>query len=221
MHETTSVPLREVCFAQTDDHAFSGYGAVFGNKDAYGDVIEPGAFADTLALAKSSGQWPAMLMQHGGMGVGADDLTPIGVWTELAEDSVGLRVSGKLADTPRGREAYALLKMEPRPAITGLSIGYVTKQSERGTRPDEPRRYLKKLDLLEISLVTFPANPRARVESVKGVTRREIERMLTQDAGLSRSQAREILARRFGPSTQDAGPDPADALRRLVTIIQP
>jgi len=123
-----------------------------------------------------------MLMQHGGMGVGADDLAPIGVWTELAEDSVGLRVAGKLADTTRGREAYALLKMEPRPAITGLSIGYVTKVSERGTRPDEPRRYLKKLDLLEISLVTFLANPRARVESVKGITRREIERMLTQDA---------------------------------------
>ena len=81
-----------------------------------------------------------MLMQHGGMGVGADDMTPIGVGTELAEDSVGLRVAGKLADTPRGREAYALLKMEPRPAITGLSIGYVTKLSERGTRAFSPAR---------------------------------------------------------------------------------
>ena len=113
MHETTSVPLREVCFAQKDDYAFSGYGAVFGNKDAYGDVIEHGAFAETLVLAKSSGVWPAMLMQHGGMAVGADDLTPIGVWTELAEDSVGLRVSGTRADTPRGREAFVIRAPSP------------------------------------------------------------------------------------------------------------
>ncbi len=198
--------------AVSDDGMIEGYGSVFGVRDSYSDIVAPGAFKASLAAHKAAGTMPALLWQHR-----ADE--PIGVWKSMEEDDRGLACTGQLAmETVRGREAHALLKMG---ALTGLSIGYVTKQSERGTRPDEPRRTLKKLDLLEISLVTFPANPRARVESVKGITRREIERMLTQDAGLSRSQAREILARRFGPAMQDAGPDPADALRRLITIIQP
>ena len=62
-----------------------------------------------------------MLMQHGGWGIGADDMTPVGIWTSLAEDGIGLKVEGKLADTPRGREAYALLKMTPRPARGGVA----------------------------------------------------------------------------------------------------
>ena len=97
---------------------FDGYGAVFGNVDSYGDVIQPGAFAESLAQSAKSGVWPAMLLQHGGWGMGAEDMTPIGIWTSLSEDGVGLKVSGKLADTARGREAYALLKMQPGPPST-------------------------------------------------------------------------------------------------------
>jgi hypothetical protein len=203
---------------------FSGYGAVFGNIDAYGDVIERGAFADTLAAAKRNAEWPAMLLEHGGLGMAADDMVPIGVWTSLEEDDKGLLVTGRLADTQRGREAYQLLRMEPRPAITGLSIGYVPKEWSQRTKPEEPKRTLRKVELFEVSLVTFPANRSARVADVKGqeVTRREIERMLTQDAGLTRSHAREIMSRRF-PSlaTQDAGTedDTTAALARLVSAI--
>lgn len=187
---------------------FSGYGAVFGNVDAYGDVITPGAFADTLANAQKSGNWPSMLLQHGGWGIGADDMTPIGIWTELAEDGHGLKLQGKLADTPRGREAYTLLKMTPRPAINGLSIGYIPKEYSTRTKPEEPRRTLKKVELMEVSLVTFPANPKARIQQVKsgGLSEREFERLLTQDAGFSRSEARVIINQGFKSLTamQDA-----------------
>lgn len=161
--------LTELKFTGSDDKemVFSGYGAVFGNIDSYGDVIQKGAFADTLRRAKSSGQWPAMLMQHGGL-LGAE-MTPVGIWTDMHEDDTGLFVEGKLAPTPRGSEAYQLLKMTPRPAISGLSIGYLAKEWSVRTRPDEPRRTLKAVDLIEVSLVTNPANPKARVTGVKAV----------------------------------------------------
>lgn len=184
-----------------DDGAmmFSGYGAVFGNVDAYGDVIAPGAFGKTLADANDGGAWPSMLLQHGGWGIGAEDITPIGLWTELAEDGFGLKVTGKLADTPRGREAYALLKMSPRPAIDGLSIGYIAKEWEPRSKPDEPRRTLKRVDLIEISLVTFPANPKARVADVKSLdalsTLADFEAFLRDACGLSRKEARTLMSR--------------------------
>lgn len=205
---------------RTSDNAgemtFSGYGAVFDNVDSYGDVIQKGAFADTLARAKSSNDWPVMLLQHGGWGVGAEDLTPIGIWTAMEEDNIGLKIEGKFADTARGREAYALLKMTPRPAITGLSIGYIAKEWEMRSRPDEPRRTLKKVDLLEVSLVTFPANPKARVQDVKsGPDIREIERLLCDAGGLTRSQAKTLLSRGYKAMEQDAqrdaGAPPRDA----------
>ena len=96
--ERTFIPLREIKFASdgTDAMEFSGYGAVFGNVDAYGDVIVPGAFADTLAAAHKSGVFPAMLSQHGGWGMTAQDLTPVGVWSSLSEDGIGLKLDGDL-----------------------------------------------------------------------------------------------------------------------------
>lgn len=214
--------IRELKFAAGDEKTmeFSGYGAVFGNVDAYGDVIQPGAFADTLAAANKSGVYPSMLMQHGGWGMGADDMTPIGIWTSLSEDGVGLKVEGKLADTPRGVEAYKLLKMQPRPAITGLSIGYIPKEWSQRSKPEEPRRTLKKVDLLEVSLVTFPANGKARISSVKsdGFTEREFEKLM-QDAGFSRSEARTVINQGFKTllSMRDAG---SDELKQIAEAIE-
>ena len=116
------VELKAAPDAGADSMTFSGYGAVFGNMDAYGDVIANGAFTKTIADFKTSGVWPAMLSQHGGWDMSAESLTPIGVWTEMREDEHGLYVEGRLADTPRGREMYALMNMQPRPAINGMSI---------------------------------------------------------------------------------------------------
>lgn len=193
---------------------FSGYGAVFGNVDSYGDVIEPGAFASTLAQAQKTGIFPSMLMQHGGMGITAQDMMPIGVWDKLSEDGVGLFNEGVLADTPRGNEAYTLMKMQPRPAITGLSIGYVAKKFTARSKPDEPRRRLHEIDLMEVSLVTFPANGKARVLDVKseGFTERMFEQLL-RDAGLSRSEAEAVTRHGFKGlnSMRDAGSSELEA----------
>lgn len=195
--------LIELKFAAGDDGAatgemtFSGYGAVFGNVDFGGDLIVKGAFKDTLRDIKRTGQWPDMLMLHGGWGMGVADMTPIGVWTSMEEDDFGLKVEGKLADTDRGIEAYKLMKMTPRPAITGMSIGYFAKEFTLGNRPDEPRRTLKKVDLLELSLVTRPMNGKARVQAVKSDLSIRIAEQALRDAGFSRTEAKAILAGGF------------------------
>lgn len=211
--ERIACMLQEIKFDAGDaaTMTFSGYGAVFGNVDAYGDVIQKGAFTDTLAEAQSTGVWPSMLSQHGGWGMTAEDLTPVGIWTELAEDSSGLQVSGKLADTPRGRELYSLMKMKPRPAIDGLSIGYIPKEWAARTKPEEPRRTLKKVHLVEISPVTFPANQKARVQAVKAIEElqslADVERFLRESGGLSKSEAVAIVSRckNLGRSDSDGG----------------
>lgn len=205
-------PLREVKFAGEDGvegRTFMGYGAVFGNVDSYGDVIEKGAFRKTIREAKRTGNWPAMLMQHGGWAMSADDLTPVGIYTELAEDDNGLLVTGVIAETQRGNEALGLMKMKPRPALTGLSIGYRPKKFTMGTKPEEPRRRLHEVELVEISLVTFPANPKARIGSVKsgnGLTIRDAESAL-RDAGFSSNEAKAIVAKGFTAIDRREGDD--------------
>ncbi|KAF0136977.1 MAG: HK97 family phage prohead protease [Xanthobacteraceae bacterium] len=196
--EHRSYGLGEVKLAEKDgEMAFSGYGAVFGNVDSYGDVIAKGAFKDTLSHARRNNVWPAMLSQHGGGWI-QQDTTPIGIWTEMREDDTGLYVEGKLADTERGREAYTLLKMTPRPAFSGLSIGFLPKEWSVRTKPDDPRRTLKAVELIEVSLVTFPANPKARVTSVKSAddikTVREFEAFLRDAVGFSNAAAKAIAS---------------------------
>jgi len=217
--------LREIKAVKADsgEMTFSGYGAVFGNVDWYGDVIKAGAFSETLKEAKETGQWPPMLLQHGGWGMSAEDMNPVGIWTELKEDSVGLFVEGKLAETERGKELYQLMKMEPRPAINGMSIGYIPQEWENRAKPEEPRRTLKKVALVEISLVTFPANSSARVNDVKSnLTIREAEHAL-REAGATQSQAKAILSHGFKTVPQrDVGVDAefAEIIRRNIAILK-
>jgi HK97 family phage prohead protease len=107
-----------------------------------------------------------MLLQHGGPS--ATDKTPIGIWTDMSEDDRGLKMIGKLAlKTERGADAYNLLKMTPRPALDGLSIGYRCTDSEVHPKGSPALRTIKAVDLVEVSLVTFPANLSARVTGVK------------------------------------------------------
>lgn len=218
--------LREIKLASgegAEAMTFEGYGAVFGNVDSYGDVIERGAFTAYLEDVKNGKQnWPAMLSQHGGWGMSSDDMTPIGIWTELSEDRTGLKVKGRLADTERGRELYTLMKME-RPAIDGLSIGYLAKEFEMGTKPSEPRRKLKRIDLMEISPVTFPANGKARVRSVKSLeemeTLSEIETFLREAGGFSRNEAKALIARIKSASPREAEDDMKQISAALTGIL--
>lgn len=212
--------LVELKFAGPETMTFSGYGAVFKNVDAYGDVIEPGAMAKFLSDTESGEQpWPMMLAQHGGFQLTSEDMTPIGVWTELAEDGHGLKVSGQLADTSRGREMYTLMKMSPRPAIDGLSIGYIAKKSEPRSKPEDPRRRLTEIDLIEISVVSRPANRKARVSQVKSIeTIRHFETFLRDVGGYSLAEAKAIASRGFGALSdlRDVGDDGSELVTALM-----
>lgn len=177
-HKAFALEVKEVGEAGT----FVGYGAVFGNKDTYGDVIEAGAFAKSL---KSLGSDPLpMLWQH-------DSREPIGVFTAMSEDAKGLKVEGQLAvpEVRRAVEAHALLRQK---ALRGLSIGYRVDGPKGAQMDADGTRRLKAIDLVEISLVTVPANPKARVTAVKSL--RDLERAL-RDAGLSREDAKALLAK--------------------------
>ena len=220
----------EVKFAadQVDDKTgeFSGYGAVFGNLDSYGDVIAPGAFKATLKDWRAQKRLPPMLLQHGGFGMVDTDALPIGKWTRMEEDETGLRVEGRLInlDTDLGRRIYGAMK---EGVLEGMSIGYRPKKFTLGTKPDEPRRRLEAIDLVELSVVTFPANGRALVDGIKAadMSIREIEEGLVRGTlpPLTARQAKALLSGGFKAafSARDAGGDEdiVAALRRNLTIL--
>lgn len=131
----------------TDALVIEGYASRFGAVDQGGDLVQKGAFAASLA----SGRGVRMLWQH-------DPSQPIGVWEELREDAQGLWVKGRLLPgVARAREAAELIRAG---AIDGLSVGYRTR---RASKNDEGGRTLMELELWEVSLVTFPMLPSARV----------------------------------------------------------
>ncbi|MFV0513154.1 MAG: HK97 family phage prohead protease [Jhaorihella sp.] len=134
-----------------DGAVISGYASLFGVADQGGDVVQAGAYRRSIAALEAQGRRVKMLWQH-------DPAQPIGVWDEVREDTRGLWVKGRLLDgTRQGREAAALIAAG---AIDGLSIGYRTL---RAGRNDKGQRVLSELELWEVSLVTFPMLPSARV----------------------------------------------------------
>lgn len=177
-----------------DDGVIEGYASAFGVVDSYNEVVEPGAFTASLVESKRKGRSIKMLWQH-------DSTQPIGVWDDLAEDSKGLWVKGRiLKDASKlAAEAYGLLKGG---ALDELSIGYRTVQTEPH---DDKQGVLKllKLDLREVSLVTFGALGRAaRITDVKSIleagnlpTVREFEAFLRDEGGFSKALATAIAAK--------------------------
>ncbi|MHA6325469.1 HK97 family phage prohead protease [Roseivivax sp. CAU 1753] len=128
-----------------------GYASRFGACDQGGDVVARGAYATSLARLGQEGRGVKLLWQH-------DPAQPIGIWDEVREDATGLWVKGRLLDgVARAKEAAALIEAG---AIDGLSIGYRTL---RATKNDKGQRVLTELELWEVSLVTFPMLPSARV----------------------------------------------------------
>ena len=195
---------------------FTGYGSIFGNEDQGSDIMQKGAF--TKSLENRPAGKVKLLYQHK-----TDE--PIGIFEDMYEDSKGLFVKGKLAmGTQKGREAYELLKMG---ALDGMSIGFRAdpekqgyNESKRGTRT------LKEVDLMEISLVTFPMNESALIETVKGNAKniREWEKILREAGGLSRTESK-IGAKALSDSLsqRDAGDENkqlADLINKVANIIK-
>jgi HK97 family phage prohead protease len=180
---------------------FEGLASAFGNRDMADDVVEPGAFKRSIAEPRRV----KMLWQH-------DARAPIGVWEEIVETAQGLEVKGRLVlEVQAAREALALLRAG---AVDALSIGFSVPRNGALFDREKGLRRISSIDLWEISVVTFPVNPRARINRVKALveagslpSEREFERFLTRDAGFSRSQARAILSAGYKAllSRQDAG----------------
>ncbi|MFG1364663.1 HK97 family phage prohead protease [Xanthobacter versatilis] len=187
--ETKIFPLelKEV----TETRTFSGYGAVFGNVDQGRDVVIRGAFAESLAGWRAKGKLPKMLWQH-------NPHAPIGIYTEMREDDYGLFVKGRFTDgVQQADEAYALMKDG---ALDGLSIGYSTVDDEIDRAAGI--RKLVKLDLWEVSTVTFQMNLAAGITDVKAQpkpprTIREFEAGLREKLGFSHAQAKSIASSGF------------------------
>lgn len=181
-------PLELKFVAETG--CFEGYASVFAVTDSMNDRIDKGAFTKSLAEHREQGHLPPLLWQH-------DIKQPIGAFTDLYEDTHGLFVQAKMFidDIPRAKEAWTLMR---EGVVTGMSIGYRTRQSYRDEKTGV--RVLTDLELLEISMVTFPANTHARVSCVKTQlsnghvpTCKEFEAFL-RDAGLSRKQAKGLMS---------------------------
>lgn len=178
-----------------EEGEFEGYASTFGNVDQGGDVVEPGAFIESIVQAKKDGRTIPMLWQH-------DQREPIGVWSDIAEDAKGLYVKGRLLIEfdPLAKRAHGLLKNK---ALGGMSIGYRylpghAEQDDK--RPGVTK--LKKIDLREVSLVTMPMNILARVTGVKALldvgklpTIREFEEFLRDAGGFSKSLAAAIACK--------------------------
>jgi HK97 family phage prohead protease len=139
------------------DGSFSGYASLFGEADLSRDMVMPGAFSASIRKRGAAGI--RMLFQH-------DPAAPIGVWEEVREDARGLFVRGRLTtDVSKAREVLALMRAG---AIDGLSIGFRTVRGRTDAKTGVRRLF--EVDLWEISVVTFPLLPAARVESVKSVS---------------------------------------------------
>lgn len=197
-----------------DDGTVEGYGSVFDVVDNYADVIAKGAFQASLDAHKAAGTMPAMLWQH-------EASQPIGIWTEMVEDSKGLRIKGMLAlETVKGKEVHALLKLG---ALNGLSIGFMSKQW--GYDRDTDVRTLTEVDLWEVSLVTFPANQKARVTNVKASpdevqAPKDAERIL-REAGFSKSDATAFVSRvmRMGEARSESADSTAQAMKSATRLL--
>jgi len=144
--------------ALATDGTFTGYASLFDTPDMGNDIIAPGAFAESLARRGPRGV--KLLFQH-------DPAQPIGVWKTLREDARGLYAEGQLSvDNSKARDILALLRSG---ALDGLSIGFRATSANRISKGG--LRRLTKIDLWEISVVTFPMLPGARVTSVKAQPR--------------------------------------------------
>lgn len=206
-----------------DVGVFSGYGSTFGNMDAVRDIILPGAFTKTLAERTAPVR---LLWQH-------DWREPIGVFDSLSEDGNGLKFNARLAlGTQRGREAYELMKMG---AVDRMSVGFSVSSPDDVEYADGVTKY-KAVTLHEISVVTFPANKEAVINSVKAEddfnydiikertahikTERDFERLL-RDVGLSSKISKALTATWKQFAARDAGTDDvlaaASKLRKMIS----
>ena len=173
-------------FTPLEEGSIEGYASVFGGVDSYGDTIEKTAFDSVI----KSGQKPLMFYQHNRWSI------PIGVWEELSVDEKGLKVKGRLnLELEEAREVYSALKFG---SLNGMSIGFRMKDKDY-EYDDEDICHIKNIsELLEISIVNFPADKEARIDNVKSEDRdlndiRDCEHYL-RELGISKKMAQKLIS---------------------------
>ena len=215
--EVCAVPFECKAVAGADGEAghVEGYGAVFGNTDSHGDVILPGAFAQSIAERKAQGRLLPMHVMHGFFG---GDGVPAGVWSAVSEDSKGLHVKGKISGT--GTDAGRLLYERVKDgALGGLSIGFSIPKdgSVKMTQPQGPRRQIKQANLHEVSLVDDPSNALARVTDLKRRMGGEFKSTIQTTAAM---QALEAALGIYQKSLQGNDAPTAEERQQLLTHLQ-
>lgn len=171
-----------------DQRTFTGYASVFGGLDAVGDTIVKGAYADTIKEFT-----PKLFVNHQSWEL------PVGKWIDLQEDDIGLKVTGQLTKgLGAAEDIYAAMK---HGTIDGLSVGGLISANDYTENSDGTRVINKWTKLIEISIVTFPADNSARIdmETVKSAldsasSLKEFEEIL-RDAGFSKSAAKAFVSR--------------------------
>jgi len=176
---------------------FEGYASVFNSNDAVNDSIVPGAFAKSIL----SGRIPRLFVNHK-----HGDIPP-GSWTDLKEDDHGLWGRGSInLDIEKGRELHSAMQ---RGDMDGLSIGFTMGDGDF-SRKDAGGRIIKNVDLREISVVTFPCEPGARISAVKAeiegfMTLKDYENYLREVGGFSKSMATAIVSQIAKVARSDSG----------------
>ena len=189
--------------ALSGDRTFSCYGNVKGNIDHAQDRVVDGAYRDSIAAHKAAGTMPKFFWMHNPWD------TPVGTWTGMEEDSKGLYLEGKFANTPKGNELYELYKDG---ALDSFSIGYRVNDEKWNSQLG--CNDLIKIDIREVSAVTFACNEESRLVDIKTrlsdgktLTKAELRLLLESiPAGLSKRQIERITAD-YNPSGE---PDLSD-----------
>ena len=186
MTQTRFSPVYEFKRSNIDSAGvFKGYASTFnGPVDSFGDIVAPGAFADSLKQHQSDRSFPALLWAH-------DQAEVLGRWTSLEEDAHGLKAIGKLTlETAKGKEAHALMK----DGALGLSIGFRPVKSKYDH--NSQTNTLSKIKLFEVSLVGIPANPAAKITNVKSAITsvREYEDAVRDVLGYSKRKAKRLAS---------------------------
>lgn len=185
--------MRYICtkssYQVQEEGVIEGYASVFGGVDSYGDTIEPTAYDNVI----SEGQKPLMFYQHDRWGV------PIGKWEELSVDSKGLKVKGRLnLELKEAQDVYSALKFG---SLDGMSIGFRLRDRDYEYDDNDVCHIKNISELLEISIVNFPADKSARVMGVKADPEdleelkdiRDCEHYL-RDLGISKKMAQSIIS---------------------------
>lgn len=186
---------------------FSGYAAMFGNVDSYGDVILPGAIKE---METNEDGRVVLLPGHDDSGL------PIGS-ALIEQDETGLKFDAELLlEDPLAARYQLHLK---RKTLTGMSIGYSVLEGGAEFREDGVR-LLSAIKIWEISPVVFPANTLARVTDVKHAqsikTRTDFERFLRNVGGFSHSQAKALSSAWSDGNPRNVG-DAAEAFQRTLS----